>query len=115
MTSPRYPFVALCHEEPLALDQQDWPFYTSHPFSDDVDFGVGHLKALDLGLSDSRVGEYHQDELSSTPLIRPSNVSISRRQGQLSCSHSLGACSPVHTPSEAALLCCQVKVQDLHS
>jgi len=37
-TTPDYPAVALCPEDPAALDQQDWPFHTSQPFTEDIDF-----------------------------------------------------------------------------
>ena len=50
---PSYPVVALCHGDPAALDQQDWPFHVPQPVMDDVDFGVGQLKALDLRLGGS--------------------------------------------------------------
>lgn len=42
--------VALCHGDPAVLDQQDHPFYMLQWFIDETDFGVGHLKALDVGL-----------------------------------------------------------------
>jgi len=32
------------------LDHQDWPFHKSQAFSDDIDFQVGQLRALLLGL-----------------------------------------------------------------
>ena len=50
---PGYLAVALCHPDPAALDQQDWPFHTSQPFAYDTDLGVGQLRALDLGLGGS--------------------------------------------------------------
>ena len=50
-TPLRYPVVALCHGEPLVL--QDWPFYPLQQFTDEVDVGVSQLEALDLGLGSS--------------------------------------------------------------
>ena len=44
---------ALCHGDPAALDEQVWPFHMLQQFIDDVDFGVGQLKALDLSLPGS--------------------------------------------------------------
>ena len=38
------PVVALCHGDPAALDQQDWPLHVFQQLTDDVDFGVGQLK-----------------------------------------------------------------------
>ena len=40
-------------EIPAALDHQDRPFHVLQQFMDDVDFGVGQLKTLDLGLGGS--------------------------------------------------------------
>ena len=37
-TPPNYPVIALCHEDPIALNQQDWPFYASQSFVDDTFF-----------------------------------------------------------------------------
>jgi hypothetical protein len=53
-TSPSYPVVSLCHGHPGVLD---WPFHVLQEFTDDVDFGVGQLKALGLGLRDSWEGQ----------------------------------------------------------
>ena len=50
-----YPAVALCHEDPAALDLQDWSLHTLQQFIDRVDVGVGQLKALNLGLGGSWV------------------------------------------------------------
>ena len=52
-TPPSYPVVALCYGDPAALEQQDWPFPTSHPLANDIDLGMGQFRALDLGLGDS--------------------------------------------------------------
>ncbi|XP_051006314.1 centrosomal protein of 97 kDa [Acomys russatus] len=49
---PSYPAIALCRGDPAAL-QQDWPFHESQQFTDDGDFGVDQLEALDLGLGGS--------------------------------------------------------------
>jgi hypothetical protein len=48
-----YPLVALCHGDPAALEQQAWPFHMPQTFADDIDFGVGKFRALDLCLSGS--------------------------------------------------------------
>lgn len=58
--TPSYPVAALvlvilslpCRGDLAALRQQDWPFHTSQLFEDDIDFGVGQLKTLNLGLGD---------------------------------------------------------------
>jgi hypothetical protein len=42
--------VSLCHGDPAALAQQNWPFHECQTFPDDRDFGLGRLRALDLGL-----------------------------------------------------------------
>ena len=47
-TPPGYPVVALCHGDPSTLEQQDWLFHVSQPFTDDIDFGAGHLRAYTL-------------------------------------------------------------------
>jgi hypothetical protein len=39
--------------DPAALLQQDWHFHMLQQFTDDVNFGMGELKALDLGLDGS--------------------------------------------------------------
>jgi hypothetical protein len=41
----RYPVVALCHGDPAALVLQDPPLHRLWQFTDDMDAGVGHLKA----------------------------------------------------------------------
>jgi hypothetical protein len=94
-TPPSYPVVALCHGDPAALEQQDWPFHVLQRSTDDVGSEVGLLKALDLDLGCSWPGEpagslnqYHQGKLSNIAQASPSNVDSSRRQGQpllLSC------------------------------
>jgi hypothetical protein len=52
-TLPSYPVAALCHGDPAALRQQDWPFYESQPFTDDIDFGESLFWTLDLELGGS--------------------------------------------------------------
>lgn len=52
---------------------------------------------------------------SSTVLISSPLAATSKEQGQLSCSHSLGAGSPLPRPPESALRCCPVKVWGLLS
>ena len=72
-TPPSYPVVALCLGDPPTLDQQDWPFHAFQQFTDDVDLGMGQLKALDLDLGATELVSplalpypYHQGKLSST-------------------------------------------------
>ena len=48
-----YPVVVLCHGDLAALEQQDWRFHTSQSFGDDIGFGVGQFRTLDLGLGGS--------------------------------------------------------------
>jgi hypothetical protein len=42
--------VALHHGDPTVFNLQDQPFGSPQQFTDDVDFGLGQVKALDLGL-----------------------------------------------------------------
>lgn len=73
-TLPSYPVVALCHGGPAALDEQGQPFHRhQQQFRDDVDFGVGQPRALDLVLGGSPPAFlywHHQDDLSDTALAR---------------------------------------------
>jgi hypothetical protein len=39
-----------CHGDSAALDKQYWLFHASQSFSEDIDFGVGQLRAQDLSL-----------------------------------------------------------------
>lgn len=73
---------------------------------------MGQLKALDLGLGDSRVGQ----PISSSSLAPPWSAlhhCCSGQQGtsKLSCFHTLGAASSKSLPSGPALLCCPGKVE----
>lgn len=45
--------LSCCFPYPTALDQQDCPFYMSQSIADDLDLGVSHLRALELGLGNS--------------------------------------------------------------
>lgn len=63
---------------------------------DDVDFGMGQLKWLDVGQMVAELISslalpyvYHQDNFHSIALARPPNAIITRRQGQFSSSHAL--------------------------
>ena len=50
-TRPSYPVVALlCHGKSSALELQDWPSRALQQFTDGVEFRVGQLRPLDLGL-----------------------------------------------------------------
>lgn len=42
--------VVTGYGESGALEQQDWPFHESEPFTEDIDFEVGQLRVLHLGL-----------------------------------------------------------------
>ena len=53
----RHPVVTLYHEDPVALHLQDQALQRLQQFIDGVDVGVGQLKAPDLGLSVSWVGQ----------------------------------------------------------
>jgi hypothetical protein len=109
LTPPGYSTVALCHGNPVFLGQP----HTPQPLADNMDLGVGQLKALDLGLGNSQL--HHQGKLSSTAVARPPTATIfSGRvsspalmrsgpthphpclQNQLHCAAQsrLGACSP---------------------
>jgi hypothetical protein len=98
LTPPSYPVVALCHGDPAALEQQDWPWHDSQSFTNDVDVGVGQLRALDLSwvvavlvIVPSLPYLHHQGKFPSIALAKPPNAAISRRQGQLFCSYELGS------------------------
>ena len=49
----RYPVVALCHGDPVALELQDWSLHVLQQIIDGVDVGAGQLRDLDLGLGGS--------------------------------------------------------------
>ena len=53
MTPFGYPVVALCHGDPVALELQGQPYHMLQQLINEVGFGVGQLKAQDLGLSGS--------------------------------------------------------------
>ena len=70
----------------------------SQPFTNDIDVGVGQLRALDMGwvvavlvIVPSLPYLHHQGKFPSIALAKPPNAAISRRQGQLSCSYDLGS------------------------
>ena len=72
----------------------------AQPFTDYIDIGGGQFRALDLGLGDGTDGQPTDfplsaplGQLSSPVLMRPPNLTISRRQGQFSYSHDLEASS----------------------
>jgi hypothetical protein len=81
----RYPADALCHGDHATLDLQNWPFHKLHQFIDGVNVEVGQLKALNLGLGGSWVG---QSELSCVPTTRASFPDYpGEGQGQLTQWH----------------------------
>ena len=51
--SSQFSCGTLCQGDSAAADQQDLACHMSQMFSDDTDFGVGQLDALDLGLDGS--------------------------------------------------------------
>jgi hypothetical protein len=48
-----YPVVALCHEDPTGLDQQDRPLQAYQQIIGGMGVGVGRLRTQDLGLGSS--------------------------------------------------------------
>jgi hypothetical protein len=62
-----HPIVALYHGKPAALDLQDQHLHTLQQIIDGADIGVGRLKALDLALSGSRVGQSASSPAAPTP------------------------------------------------
>lgn len=103
------PVIALCHGDPAALDQQDQPFHVLRQLTDDKDFGVGQLKALDLDrmvaklLSPLAIPYPNQGELSSTVPARRLNDCHWPEAGQLLLSCP-GTSSSIPTPPEPAPL-----------
>ena len=104
-TPPSYPVVALCHGDPAALEQQDWPLLDSQPFTNDIDVGVGQLRALDLGwvvavlvIVPSLPYLHHQGKFPSIALAKPPTMlPLARGRvsspalmtwGQLTCAHN---------------------------
>jgi hypothetical protein len=95
-------------------DSNTAPFTRSQPFADDIDFGLGQFRALDLGLGGTCwLSLIHRGKLCSTALARLPSTIIGRRQGRLSCSHALRAGLPMPLPSGPAPLCYPGKVQGL--
>lgn len=78
----------------MVSDQQDWPFHGPQQFKDDLEFSVGQLKALNLGLS----GRVSSPGLPGHPEDRVSFSALMTSGGL-----------PEPTPPEPALLCCPVK------
>lgn len=85
----------LCHWDSTALGLQDQSFKELQKPRDDVDVGVGQLKALDLGLGCSWAGQTSSSpapklpgKFSSIALAYP--MPISKGQSQLFCSHAPG-------------------------
>ena len=70
------------------MEQQDWPFHASQPFADDICFGVGHLRALGLGLGGSRAGQPISSPFSTPP-------------------EALKHCSGKHCSGSVTQCCCQ--------
>lgn len=66
VTPLSYPVVALCREDPTALDLKDWSFHLLQQFIGRVDVPVGQLRPLDLGLGGSCVGQF-----TSSPMPAP--------------------------------------------
>jgi hypothetical protein len=115
------PVVVLCHGDPTALYQQNWPFRASQSITDDIGLRVGQIRTLDLGLSVSWACQCARSPLSTPPgelcsiaLARPPNAAIDRRQGQIFCSNILRAISLTPIPPEPAPLCFPVK-EEAHS
>lgn len=56
-TSLGYPVIGLCHRDPTTLNMQNWSLHTFQPFIDGIIIGLGQLKALNLGMCGSWVGQ----------------------------------------------------------
>lgn len=80
----------------------------------------GPTQTLDQGLGGAELVSplafpllHHQVKFSNTVPANSTNVSTGKRQGKLSCSHALGACSLPPMPSKPVLLWCPEEVQSL--
>lgn len=80
------------------MDQQDWPFRESQLFTD-IDFGVGQLRALELGLSSSRDGQHHHGQTLQhcSTVARPPSAVLRGKLDQGLLSWSQG--QHTHTPA----------------
>ena len=74
-----------CHGDPAALDPQNRPFQAFQPLTDDMDFEVGQLRALEPSLGGGWAGQLTGSpvsappgKLSSTALARPPNAVTGR-------------------------------------
>lgn len=79
---------------------KDWPFHMLQQFKDEVNFGIGQLKALDLGLGGSWVDQptsspapHHQGQLPSTALASPSML---QQEGSKASPPGLMHSGPTH-------------------
>ena len=87
-----------CPEDPEALIQQAWPFLESQRSTNDVDLEwvnseswIWACVVAELVSMSALLYQHHPGKLSSTALARSPNATTSLRQGQISCSHTLGA------------------------
>lgn len=63
----RYLQVILCHGDPAAMDQQEWPFHVPQQFTEGINFGVGPLKAPNLSLAGKWAGQPTGSPFSTLP------------------------------------------------
>ena len=66
-TPPGYPVAALCHGDPTALDQQEWPFHMPQQFAEGINIGVGPLKDSNLSLGGKWAGQPTGSPYSTLP------------------------------------------------
>lgn len=94
----RYLVISLYHKDHTALGMQDMPLQTLQQFTDGLDFGMGKLKALDIGRDSNWVG---QPDISLTPTSPDPALQYCLVSSSL----------PVLIASRLALLCYLGKVQ----
>lgn len=76
---------------PCVTNHHDWPFHGSQSFANDVGFGVCQFTPwIWAWVAAEMVSLICTTRVSSLAPARPSNSTISRMLGQLSCSHALG-------------------------
>ena len=111
-TPSSFPVVALCHGDPAALDQQDWPFHMSQQFTNEIDFRAGQLRALDLDLGGNGGDQFTGLSLicstraSSPALLQPAPQCRLQAEGRVSSPALLilGSRSPAPTRASSTVL-----------
>jgi hypothetical protein len=94
--------VALCHGDPAALMNRTSPFLVQQ-FTDEVDAGVGQLKALDLGLGGSWVSQPTSSPTSAPPGQPLQHAPASSRNATDAQEQDLAYPHPCH---QSRSLCC---------